>query len=102
METHCKRPRAIMSFIAASVMIVTGCAGPTISQQLVVNLPHGGQLQLLSAYYMPDPKPPANSNQVEGDAKPPENGKIFKPLKKLYEDHADFGGGHWPRAECHH
>lgn len=41
-------------------------------------LPRGGSLQLLSAYYMPDPKPPANSHCLS--------------LGNMYEEHADFGG----------
>ncbi len=49
-------------------------------------------LRLLSAYYMPDPPVPANSNSVEGDLKPPEYGLIFEPMQRLYEEHADFGG----------
>ena len=52
----------------------------------------GGPLRVLSAYYMPDPKPPANSHAVEGEAKPRVCGVIFEPLQRLYKEHADFGG----------
>ncbi len=41
-------------------------------------LPPGGFLEVLSAYYMPDPKPPANSNCLE--------------LGSMYKEHEDFGG----------
>lgn len=58
----------------------------------VSNTLHDGKLRLLSAYYIPDPKPPEDSNQVEGLAKPAANGAIFKPLQNLYKDHAEFGG----------
>jgi len=54
-------------------------------------LPQGGSLELLGAYYMPDPKPPADSHNVEGLLKPGQ-GKIFVPLQRLYKEHADFGG----------
>ena len=47
---------------------------------------------VLSAYYMPDPQPPPDSNLVEGELKPRTAGKIFAPLQKLYTDYADFGG----------
>ncbi|MCH2131764.1 MAG: hypothetical protein MK179_21700, partial [Pirellulaceae bacterium] len=39
-----------------------------------------GGVQLLSAYYMPDPPPPPNSNAVEGELKPRQFGKIFAPM----------------------
>jgi hypothetical protein len=48
-------------------------------------------LEVLSAYYMPDPRPPADSNVVEGELKPANVGKIFEPVRRLYTDHADFG-----------
>lgn len=51
-----------------------------------------GGVQLLSAYYMPDPPPPPNSNAVEGELKPRQFGKIFAPMQQLYTEHADFGG----------
>ncbi len=51
-----------------------------------------GELRLLCAHYLPDPPPPSHSNQVEGDPKPPAYGAIFAPLKRLYAEHADFGG----------
>ncbi len=41
-------------------------------------LPRGGSLEVLSAYYMPDPKPPANSMCLE--------------LQNMYDEHEDFGG----------
>ena len=53
---------------------------------------HGRSMQVLSAYYMPDPKPPADSNTVEGELKPRIAGKIFTPLQRLYQEYADFGG----------
>ena len=49
-------------------------------------------LEVRSAYYLPDPKPPADSNVVEGELKPRTAGKIFAPLQQLYRNHADFGG----------
>lgn len=51
-----------------------------------------GGLRLLSAYYMPDPEPPADSHQVEGISKPREWGCVFAPLQRLYKEHAEFGG----------
>lgn len=57
-------------------------------------LPRGGRLETLSAYYMPDPKPPAGSQTVEGrhEKKDRPIGMIFRPLQRLYAEHADFGG----------
>ncbi len=43
-------------------------------------LPAGGSLELLSAEYVADPKPPADSQVVQDD------------LMALYEEHAEFGG----------
>ena len=53
---------------------------------------HSRSLQVLDAYYMPDPKPPADSNTVEGELKPRKVGKIFAPVQRLYQEYADFGG----------
>ena len=55
-------------------------------------LPAGGSLEVLSAYYMPDPKPPADSQVVEGRQKKQEVGMIFKGMQSLYKQHAEFGG----------
>ena len=49
-------------------------------------------LQVVSAYYMPDPPPPVNSHATEGDLKHMLLGKIFKPLQSLYENYEQFGG----------
>ena len=60
-------------------------------------LPAGGSLEVLSAYYMPDPAPPAQSQTVEGRKKPdmgdvsPGVGLTFKGMQRLYQEHADFG-----------
>ena len=52
--------------------------------------PH--DVHVLSAYYMPDPAPPPDSNAVEGELKPRNFGKIWEPMQRLYKEHADFGG----------
>ncbi len=54
-------------------------------------LPAGGALEVLSAYYMPDPEPPAASQAVEGRGKKPKLGLTHRGLQQLYKDHADFG-----------
>jgi len=54
-------------------------------------LPEGGRLEVLSAYYMPDPLPPAASQAVEGRHKVQEAGLVFKKLQRLYKEHSDFG-----------
>ena len=78
-----------------SVCILTASlllAGYAVGHARTADIKGEGSLRVLSAYYMPDPRPPANSNNVEGNAKPPDNGAIFQPLQKLYKEHADFGG----------
>ena len=50
------------------------------------------RLEVLSAYYMPDPQPPAASQVVEGRHEKREVGMIFRGLQRLYKEHADFGG----------
>jgi hypothetical protein len=54
-------------------------------------LPQGGRLEVLSAYYLPDPLPPADSQAVEGRHKTQEVGLIFPALQRVYEEHAQFG-----------
>lgn len=54
-------------------------------------LPEGGRLDVLSAYYMPDPEPPAASQAVEGRHEKQETGLILKFMQQLYRDYADFG-----------
>ena len=56
------------------------------------SLPGGGELEVLSAYYMPDPAPPPASQAVEGRHKKQEAGLIFAGMQRLYKEHADFGG----------
>ena len=55
-------------------------------------MPAGGSIEVLSAYYMPDPKGPPDSQAVEGRHDKKKVGLIFKPMQRLYEEHADFGG----------
>ena len=55
-------------------------------------LPAGGKLEVLSAYYMPDPAPPAASQAVEGRQKKQAVGLVFAGMQRLYKEHADFGG----------
>jgi len=55
-------------------------------------LPGGGEIEVLSAYYMPDPAPPPASQAVEGRHKKREAGLIFAGMQRLYKEHADFGG----------
>lgn len=52
-------------------------------------LPAGGKLEILSAYFMPDPPPPPASQAVEGRQKV--SGLMIAKMQQLYEDHADFG-----------
>ncbi len=54
-------------------------------------LPAGGELQVLSAYYMPDLAPPPASQAVEGRHKAQEVGLIFGGMQRLYKEHSDFG-----------
>ncbi len=60
-------------------------------------MPAGGSLEVLSAYYMPDPAPPVNSQTVEGRKKPDVKdisdgvGLTFKGMQRLYQEHAEFG-----------
>jgi len=54
-------------------------------------LPENGSLEVLSAYYMPDPEPAADSQAVEGRHKTREAGLIFAGLQRMYKEHADFG-----------
>ncbi len=54
-------------------------------------LPAGGSVEVLSAYYLPDPPPPADSQAVEGRTKKQAVGLVFKGMQRLYKEHADFG-----------
>ena len=57
-------------------------------------LPPGGALSVLSAYYLPDPAPPAASQAVEGRRRTGAielTGLTFKGMQRLYREHADFG-----------
>ncbi len=80
----------IMPLLAVLLLNVVCTAGAESG-----NAPATGSLRLLSAYYTPDPKPPADSNQVEGLSKPSANGAIFQPLQNLHKGnyYAQFGGG---------
>jgi len=49
----------------------------------------GGALEILSAYYMPDPPPPPASQAVEGRQKV--GGLMLPSMQRLYEEHNDFG-----------
>jgi len=51
----------------------------------------GGSLKLISAYYMPDPSPPIDSQAVEGRHKTQEVGLNLRYLQKMYSEHKDFG-----------
>jgi len=54
-------------------------------------LPPGGRLEVLAAYYLPDPEPPAASQAVEGRTAEQEVGLVFQGLQRFYREHADFG-----------
>ena len=53
-------------------------------------LPSGGALEVLSAYYMPDPRPPDASQVVEG-RQPVEVGLVHEGLQSLYQRSDQFG-----------
>lgn len=53
-------------------------------------LPQTQPLQLLAAYYMPDHKPPADSQVAEGRQKV-SAGVTYSSLRQMYERHAQFG-----------
>ncbi len=55
-------------------------------------LPQGGKLGVISAYYMPDPEPPAASQVVEGRTENVDVGLNFSGLQRMYKEHDDFGG----------
>ena len=52
-------------------------------------LARGGSVEILSAYYMPDPAPPAASQVVEGRQEG--MGLTFAHLQRFYKEHAEFG-----------
>ena len=81
-----------LDFVAALFVCFAGCSHHAHLVLGAAPVLGGGEVELLSAYYMPDPEPPQNSNQVEGDLKPRQNGVIFKPPKTLYENYDEFGG----------
>lgn len=60
-------------------------------------LPEGGPLEVLSACYLPDPQPPADSQVVEGRKRPdmadvsPGVGLTFKYMQRMYTEHHEFG-----------
>jgi len=81
-----------LDFVAALFVCFAGCSHHAHLVLGAAPMLGGGEVELLSAYYMPDPEPPQNSNQVEGDLKPRQNGVMFKPLKTLYENYDEFGG----------
>lgn len=54
-------------------------------------LPAGGTLQILAAYFLPDPPPPPASQAVEGRTAQQEVGLVFQGLQRLYREHAEFG-----------
>ena len=84
--------------------IVGGDGGSILVRQIVVaggdepawvekpRMMDGGSLEALSAYYMPDPLPPADSQTVEGRHRKQEAGLIFTGMRRMYDEHADFGG----------
>lgn len=60
-------------------------------------LPDGGPLEVVSASYLPDPAPPADSQVVEGRKRPemadiaPGTGLTFHFMQRLYAEHEEFG-----------
>jgi len=79
------KPSSLLPFVIVTFALAAcGHFDPSASA-------HADTLQVLSAYYMPDAMPPANSHQVEGVRKPSNFGMIWKPLQQLYVDYADFG-----------
>lgn len=71
---------------------------PVIKWTAKPALPNGGPIEVLSAYYMPDPRPPADSQVVEGRKRPdmedvsPGVGLTFKYMQRMYQEHDEFGG----------
>ena len=55
-------------------------------------LPQGGKLEVLSAYYMPDPRPPLASQAVQGRNTKFAVGVKQPHVQRLYQEHRDFGG----------
>ncbi|MGD9498690.1 MAG: hypothetical protein AB7Y46_20525, partial [Armatimonadota bacterium] len=54
-------------------------------------LPPTAALEVLSAQYLPDPAPPADSQAVEGRHAQQEAGLVFAGLQRLYQEHEQFG-----------
>lgn len=54
-------------------------------------LPQGGTLQVLAAYFLPDPPPPPASQAVEGRTAQQEVGLVFAGLQRMYREHDEFG-----------
>ncbi len=50
-----------------------------------------GNLDVLSAYYIPDPAPPPASQAVEGRHKAQDIGLIIGGMQRLYKEYNDFG-----------
>lgn len=48
-------------------------------------------LQVLSAQYLPDPEPPADSQVVEGRQATDVNAPVFAGLQRFYKEHDQFG-----------
>ena len=51
----------------------------------------GGSLRVLSAYYMPDPAPPKDSQAVEGRNNKQDIGLTLEGLQRIYKEYEDFG-----------
>ena len=54
-------------------------------------LTDGGSLHVTSAYYMPDPAPPKDSQAVEGRNKEQDVGLTLEGLQQMHKEHEDFG-----------
>ncbi len=68
---------------------VIGAGGPEWAAKPAP--PGGGSLEVLSAYYLPDPPPPADSQAVEGRTDRQGVGLVFNKMQRLYKEHAEFG-----------
>ena len=76
-------------FVRVSQILIAGPGDPRWADKPPPS--PGGRLEVLSAYYMPDPAPPADSQVVEGRQKV-EIGLSLDSLQRMHEEHADFGG----------
>ncbi|MEA3401125.1 MAG: hypothetical protein U9R79_07780 [Armatimonadota bacterium] len=68
---------------------IAGWGGPQWAPK--PELPPARGLEVVSAHYLPDPLPPADSQAVEGRQAQQEVGLIHAGLQGIYDEHEDFG-----------